>query len=177
MNELLKIIASPQLFEVLYFLKNNPNQNPSTIARKLGFHTFTVQRYLEVLEKFGIVSSKIEKKIGRPSKKYTYVGGTITIDINDILKIFELKSKKFRMKTEDLKYSYNLKKEIINGVIYRGKKIEFSESEGKILFLIPPSDSSGISAKEIFERIKMSEFDILCIIKKLIDLDLIEVID
>ncbi|MDK2840071.1 MAG: hypothetical protein PWQ83_1650 [Thermosipho sp. (in: thermotogales)] len=177
MNELLKVISSPQLFEVLNFLKNNPNMNPSTIAKKLGYHTFTVQRYLEIMEKFNIVSFKEKRKVGRPSKKYRYIGGKITIDIDEILNIFNLKGKRVREKAGDFKYSYDLNKETIKGVILNNKKIKFNEVEGKILFLIPPVNSNGITVCEISNKISINEFDILFAIKKFLSLDLIEVVE
>ncbi|ABR30605.1 transcriptional regulator [Thermosipho melanesiensis] len=177
MYEILKIISSPQLFEVLNFLRNNPNKNPSSIARALGFHTFTVQRYLEVLERFGIVKAKVEKKVGRPSKKYTYVGGNITIDFDDILSMFDLKNKKVREKKKSLRYSYDLKGEKINGVVDIERITKLSDMEGKVLFLIPPFDSEGIQVEKIIEKVKFSEFDILSSLKKLISLEIIEVVE
>ncbi|MBB6062325.1 putative ArsR family transcriptional regulator [Thermosipho japonicus] len=177
MNELLKIISSPQLFEVLNFLKDNPDMNSSAIAKSLGYHTFTVQRYLEVMEKFNIVAFREEKKIGRPSKKYRYIGGKITIDINEILSIFKLKGKRIRERSGDFKYSYDLNRETIKGVILNKEKIKFNEIEGKVLFLIPPVNSNGITACEISEKININEFDVLCALKKFLSLNLIEVVE
>ncbi|MBT1247722.1 MULTISPECIES: transcriptional regulator [unclassified Thermosipho (in: thermotogales)] len=176
MNELLKILSSPQLFEVLNFLKDNSNKNPSSIAKELGFHTFTVQKYLEILERFGIVSSKVERKIGRPSKKYRYCGGKITIDFDEVLKVFELKSKKIRERESKARYNYDLKKETINGVVKNGEIIKLSEVEGRVLFLVPPIDSAGILISEIVEKLNFPEFDVLFAVNNLVLMDIVEVV-
>ncbi|MDI3516760.1 MAG: hypothetical protein PWP09_826 [Thermotogota bacterium] len=41
------------------YVKENPDSNASGVASALGLHVLTVQKILEVLEKYGIVKSKL----------------------------------------------------------------------------------------------------------------------
>lgn len=147
MIDLVKIIASENFLDIIEYVKENPGHNASYLAKKLKIHIVTVQRTLDTLEKYGFISIDEKRGSGRPSKTYFYKGGSFKVDINELLNEFSLRSKRIRESgREDIAMSYDIDREIVNALLIggkKGKKIRFSEKEGRFLWLIPPPDSRG----------------------------------
>jgi predicted transcriptional regulator len=178
--DLLKALSSSNTFEILDYLKKHPDSNASKIAKALGLHVLTVQRHLEVLEKYGIVKSRIAKGVGRPSKKYRYLGGSVEVNVDEILELYQLKNAAVREKVLDnVVYDCDMRKEVVRRFLNKldKRKIIFDEMEGKVLWFIPPPDSKGKSVKEIAKETGFSLIQVLEIIKRLADLGLVELMN
>lgn len=153
MYDLIRTLYGDHIFKVLEYLKLNPGSNASKIASDIGIHTATVQSYLNVLDKYGIIKSEIKKGLGRPSNIYNYVGGSFNINFDELIEKYSYKDRLVRdYGNENIKYSYDIDKEIINDIIIIGKKKEtmkFDSREGRFLWLLPPPDSKGDSIENL----------------------------
>jgi len=180
MFDLIKVLAGEKTFEVLHYLKNHPFSNASKIAKELNIHVATVQKYLEVFEKYSVVSSTVQQKIGRPSKIYKYIGGEIRLNMDVVINLLEEKDLKYReAKIDDVAYDFDPKREMIKAIIMgkrRGKKITFDEFEGKVLWHVPPVDSDGKSAIVISKESSVPLIITLEALQKFRKLEIVEVI-
>jgi predicted transcriptional regulator len=154
--DLIKTLASENIFDILAFVRENPGKNASKIARELGIHVLTVQRALEVLERYSFVSSTELKAIGRPSRVFQYRGGSFTINLDLILDEYSLRSTKIRdAGREDVSFMYDVDHEVINGILIGGrggKFLKIEEKTGRFLWLVPPPDSQGETIEDIAKK-------------------------
>jgi len=177
MLDLLKTLSSTNTLEVLQYLKEHPDSNASGIASALGLHVFTVQKNLGVLERYGIVESKVVRGIGRPSKRYRYLGGQIKIDVDEILQLYSLKDASVREKAlQNAVYDCDMRKERVRKLLIKAEKrrIVFNEVEGKVLWFVPPPDSEGKPVEELAKETGMSLLQVIEAIKQLADVGLVE---
>ncbi len=129
MFDLIKTLASENIFDILTYVKGNSGKNASTIAKALGIHVITVQRALEVMERYSFVVSSEIRTIGRPSKAYGFRGGSITINLDSILQQYALKSKKVRdAGREDVSFQYDVHREIVHGIMIGGRGGNFRQN-------------------------------------------------
>ncbi|MDN5343303.1 MULTISPECIES: HTH domain-containing protein [Oceanotoga] len=153
MYDLIKVLTNEHFFKVIEYLNENPESNPSKIAKKLKIHTATVQNYLETLEKYKFVVYKEKKGLGRPSKLYSFKGGSFEVNLNELLEKFYIKNKKIRdAGNEKIKYSYDVEKEIINTIIidkHKKETIKLDSKSGKFLWLLPPPNSNFESIEKL----------------------------
>lgn len=180
MLDLLKALSSSNAFEVLMYVKENPDSNASGVASALGLHVLTVQKILEVLEKYGIVKSKLVRSVGRPSKRYRYIGGKIEVNVDELLDLYTLKHMPVREKAfEDALYDYDVRRERIKRLLVKSdrRKIVFDETEGKVLWFVPPPDSQGKPVEEIAKESGISLLQVLEAVKRLLDLGLVELVE
>lgn len=181
MIDLVKVIASEHFFNVVEYLHKNPDTNASTIARALNIHIVTVQKILDTMDKYELVKVGEKRGIGRPSKIYAYRGGTLKVDLDRLLKDYSMRYNKIRDKgTAGVNYSYNLDKEIVNGVVIggkRGKKIKLDEKDGRFLWLVPPPDSSGEIIENLAIKAGLPIVDAIRLILEFVELDVLEVIE
>ncbi|MBN1409694.1 MAG: MarR family transcriptional regulator [Spirochaetales bacterium] len=172
------MIASDSLFDVLECLKENPGSNASFLSGKLKLHIITIQRILDTLEKYGFVRTDEKKGIGRPSKTYFYLGGQFTFNLDEMTGLYETRDKKIREKGDpNVRFSYNVDKEIVNAVLPGGKKgkaLKLDEKSGKFLWCVPPPDSAGATVREIAEKSGMPVMDAIRFVLEMIDLNVIE---
>lgn len=179
MIDLIKVMSSERFFEVTEYLKLNPNVNASSISSNLNIHIITVQRYLEVLEKYGFVSSREKRGIGRPSKTYTFLGGKFTLDIDELLKEYSLRSQKIREKENStISYNYDIDNERIKQVIIggrKGTKVELEDKSGKFLWMLPPPDSEGESIEKLASQSGMAVLDAVKFVRDMIEIGVMEV--
>jgi len=179
--DLIKILASENLFSILEYLRNHQDSNASKISRDLKIHIVTVQKILDGLAKYGFVDSKIKKGIGRPSKLYRFLGGTFNVDINAMLSDYSKRIQKIREKANDeVQFNFDIENELINALFIggrRGKKILFDEKEGKFVSLIPPPGSTGKKIEEISEKSGLPILDAVRLSMELVDLEVAEVIE
>lgn len=163
MIELIRILGSEHIFEIVDFLKKNPKNNASYIANNLNIHIVTVQRVLDVLEKYGFVGSSEKRGVGRPSKTYSYLGGEFKVNLDDLLSDYDLKSRLVRETgNSEISFSYDVDKEIVNAILIggkRGQKVKLDSKTGRFLWQVPPPDSQGEMISEISERAGISLID------------------
>jgi hypothetical protein len=157
-----------------------PGENVSAVARKLKLHIITVQKILDVLEKYDFVTTKEKKGIGRPSKIYFYKGGSLNINLDSLLHIYSKKSLLIREKgNTDVKFSYDVDKEIINIILLGGKKgetIKLSEKAGRFLWILPSPDSIAEEIEKLASRSDFPLIDAILLTEELIKKNVIEVI-
>ncbi|MBN1694435.1 transcriptional regulator [candidate division WOR-3 bacterium] len=175
---LVKIVASVNFIEVINFLRNNPGTNSSFIAGKLGLHILTVQRILDELARDGFVETEEKRGVGRPSIVYAYIGGSFQVDLDKLLRQYEYRSSIVREKGDgNIRYSYDVDKEIVNAVIIggrRGKKIKLDQKMGKVLWYVPPPDSEGASVESIAKEVSIQVFEAVQYVLQFIYLNIIE---
>ena len=169
MIDLIRVMASDHFFEVLDHVRGNPDLNPSGIARALDLHIVTVQRSLDILERYGFVSAELQKKQGRPAKTYRYLGGEYTINLDSLLAEYDLRNNRLRETSRpDVSFSFDVDKELVNAVLVGGKQgtiTKLDERMGRFFWFIPPPDSEGetianLAAKagiSIIEAIRFAE--------------------
>jgi predicted transcriptional regulator len=148
MIDLLKITGSDFFFDIVEYVRDNPLQNASSIARKLDIHIVTVQRSLDTLEKYGFIATEEKKGMGRPSKIYSYKGGSFTVNINELLEEYGMRKMRVRESgNPDIAFSFDVDKEIVNAILAggkNGKKIKLDNKEGRFMWLVPPPDSEPV---------------------------------
>jgi len=179
MIELIRILGSDRIFEIIDFLKKNPNKNSSFIASKLNIHIVTVQRVLDTLERYGFVSSSEKRGIGRPSKTFTYVGGEIKVNLDELLSDYDLKDRLVRETGDsEISFSYDVDKEIVNAILIggkRGEKVKLNPKTGKFLWLVPPPDSRGTSISQLSNKAGLALIDAIKFCLDMQDLGILEV--
>jgi predicted transcriptional regulator len=179
MIELIRILGSDHIFEIIDFLRKTPDKNASFIASKLNIHIVTVQRVLDTLEKYGFVRSSEKRGIGRPSKTFTYLGGEFKVNLDGLLSDYALKDKLVRESgNSDISFSYDVDKEIVNAVLIGGKKgekVKLDPKTGRFLWLVPPPDSQGDPISQISSEAGLSLIDAIKFCLEMQDLGVLEV--
>jgi DNA-binding transcriptional ArsR family regulator len=180
MIDLIKIMASDHFFDVIGFVRANPGQNSSSIARALKLHIATVQRSLDVLERHGFVLASVQRKRGRPSKIYRYVGGKYSIDLDELLSELELKGRRIRETGHpDISFSFDVDKETVNAVLVGGRQgsvVRLEERMGRFLWLVPPPDSQGQTIYELADKAGVSVIDAIRLAQEMRDLGVLEIL-
>jgi hypothetical protein len=137
-----------------------------------------VQRILDELARAGFVGTEEKRGVGRPSTIYTYKGGSFKVDLDELLSQYEYRSSIVREKgASDIRYSYDVDKEIVNAVIVggkHGKKIKFDQKMGKFLWWVPPPDSEGTSIESIAEKASLQVFEAIQYALQFIRINVIE---
>jgi predicted transcriptional regulator len=175
MFDLIRILTNEHTFKVINELINNPWSNASKIAKNLKIHTATVQSYFEVLEKYGLISSKMKKGLGRPSKLFKYTGGEFRINLDDLTKSYSLKNNKVKEKPNDfVKYSFDVDKEIIKSIYLSKKdKINLDNKKGKLLWLVPNYHSDGENIEKLAESSGLAVIEAIEFLLELKEKDLV----
>jgi predicted transcriptional regulator len=180
MIDLIKVIASDRFFEVIDYVKNNPGLNSSTIARALELHIVTIQRSLDTLERYGFVAVELQKKQGRPSKIYRYIGGGYTIDLDALLVEFELRNNRLRETgRQDISFSFDVDKEIVNAILVGGKQgeiVRLDEKMGRFIWFVPPPDSQGDTISALAGKAGISVIDAIRFAEEMRDLGVVEML-
>jgi hypothetical protein len=178
MINLLKVIASDHFIEILDFVKGNPGQNSSAIAKALALHIVTVQKSLDAVEKYGFVEASVLKKQGRPAKVYRYLGGGYRIDFDELLAEYELRGKRLRETgRKDISFSFDIDKELVNAILLggrQGEKIRFDEKTGRFLWLVPPPDSEGEMISSLAEKAGLSVIDAIRFVDEIKEYGIVE---
>jgi hypothetical protein len=178
MIDLIRAIALDHFFEIMDFLKSTPGVNTSFIAQKMGLHIVTVQKVIDVMEKYGFVLIEEKKGVGRPSKIYSFKGGSFTVDLDMLLDEYQMRLKIIRESgNPNVSFSYDVDKEIINAVLIGGKtgeKIRLEDKQGKFLWLVPPPDSNGKTIEEIAKEAGIPVPDAIRFANEMIDLKIVE---
>jgi hypothetical protein len=140
-------MGSEYFFEVADYLKNHPGINAYNLTKDIKIHVATAQKILDAMERYGFAITSEKKGLGRPSKTYTYKGGDLVINIDQLVDRYQMRNRKIREKADtEVKFSYDVDKEIINAILLKGKtgkKIKVDDKFGKLLWLVPPPDSEG----------------------------------
>ncbi len=180
MIDLIKIIASDNFFTIISYVKANPERNSSAIARELALHIVTVQRSLDTLERYGFVKAELQRKQGRPSKIYSYLGGTVSIDLDSFLAEFELRNNRLRETgRKDIGFSFDVDKEVVNAVLVGGKQgeaVKLDERMGRFFWFIPPPDSSGETISALADKAGISVIDAIRFAQEMRDLGAVEML-
>ncbi len=180
MIDLIRVLGSEHIFSIIEFVRKEPGQNASFIANNLNIHPVTVQRVLETLEKYGFVSGEEKRGVGRPSRNYTYLGGTFSVDLDSLFSDFSLKNSCVReVGRPDITFSYNIDKETVNAVLIGGKggeKIKIDAKAGRFLWLVPPPDAKGETIAAISQRAGMPLMDAIRFCLEMQELGVVEVI-
>ncbi len=178
---MIKVISFDNFFDILSFLRDYPGQNPSYIAGKLKVHIVTIQRILDVLEKYGFVTTEERKGIGRPSKSYTFVGGKFTVDFNELLSLYQTRLRKIRESgNPSVSFSYDVDKELVNALLFggkTGKKMKLDEKSGRFLWLVPSPDAESESIESIANKAGMAVHEAIRFTEELLELKVIEEVD
>lgn len=179
MIELIRILGSDHIFEIIDFLKKNPEKNASFIADNLGIHIVTVQRVLGTLERHGFVKSSEKRGVGRPSKTFSYLGGEFKVNLDELFSDYDLKDKLVRETgRSEISFSYDVDKEIVNAILIggkKGKKVKLDLKVGRFLWLVPPPDSRGEAISHISEKAGISLIGAIKFCLEMQDLGVLEV--
>jgi len=180
MIDLIRVLGSDHIFEIINFLKKNPDQNASFIASSLNIHVVTVQRVLETMGKYGFVSAKEKGGVGRPSKTFSYIGGEFKVNIDDLFSGYDLKDRLVRETGKpEVSFSYNVDREYVNAILVggkRGKKIKLDPKTGRFLWLVPPPDSRGETIESISSKAGLALPDAIKFCLDMQELEILEVI-
>ena len=180
MIDLIRVLGSEHIFSIIDFIQKNPAQNASSIASSLNIHTVTVQRALETLAKYGFVDVEEKRGVGRPSRNFTYKGGKLKIDLNELFSDYDLKNDLIRESgNPDISFSFDVDKEMVNAILFGGKKgnkIKLDAKTGKFLWLVPPPDSKGETIENISQKAGVPLIDAIRFCLKMQELDVLEVI-
>lgn len=180
MIDLIRILGSEHIFSIIDFIKKNPGQNSSSIASSLNIHTVTVQRALETLAKYGFVDVEEKRGVGRPSRNFTYRGGRLKVDLNELFSDYDLKNDLVRESgNPEISFSYDVDKETVNAVLIGGKKghkIKLDPKTGRFLWLVPPPDSKGETIENICQEAGVPLIDAIRFCIKMQELEVLEVI-
>jgi DNA-binding IclR family transcriptional regulator len=178
--DLIRIMASDHFFDVIGYVKGNPDHNCSSIARALQLHIATVQRSLDVLERHAFVTTEVRRKRGRPSKIYRYVGGKYSIDLDDLLVELEIRLRRIRETGRpDISFSFDVDRETVNAVLLGGKQgnvIRLDERMGRFLWLVPPPDSQGQIIAEIARKAGISVLEAVRLAQEMRELGVLEML-
>lgn len=180
MIDLIRVLGSDHVFEIIAFLRKNPGRNASFVAKKLNIHTVTVQRVLDTLAKYGFVKTDEKRGVGRPSTIYFYLGGKFTVDLDELFSGFDLRNKRVRESgLPELSFSYDVDKEIVNAILIggkKGKKIKLDSRSGRFLWLVPPPDSRGETIESISQKAGVPLIDAIKFCLEMQDLEILEVL-
>lgn len=180
MIDLIKVLASDHFFEVIEYVSQNPGQNASAIARSLNIHIVTIQRYLDTLEKYEFVTISYKKGIGRPSKIYSYTGGSFEVHLDELLEEYKLRLRRVRdAGNDEVSFSYDVDKELINAVLIggrTGKKIKLDDKSGRFLWLVPPPDSKGETIENLAKAAGIPVVDAIRLTTEMEQVGVLEVI-
>ncbi len=180
MIDLIRVLGSEHIFEIIDFLKKNPDRNASFIAKSLNIHIITVQRVLDTLEKYVFVKSKEKRDIGRPSKTYSYLGGEFKVNLDKLFSGYDLRKKLIREKgNSEISFSYDVDKEIVNAILIggkKGKKIKLGPKTGRFLWLVPPPDSKGETVESISNKAGIPLIDAIKFFLEMQDFEVLEAI-
>jgi hypothetical protein len=178
MIDLIRAISLDHFFGIMDFLKNNPGVNTSALAQSMNLHIVTIQKVIDVMEKYGFVSVDEKKGVGRPSKIYRYKGGSFKVDLDILLEEYQLRLKTVRESGKpNISFSYDVDKEIINAVLIGGKsgeKVKLEEKNGKFLWLVPSPDSKGRTIEDIAKEAGIPVPDAIRFAMEMIQLGIIE---
>lgn len=176
--DLIKVISFDNFFDILSFLRDHPGQNPSYIASQLKVHIVTIQRVLDVLEKYGFATTEEKRGIGRPSKNYSFAGGKFTVDLNELLSLYRTRLRTIRESgNPSVSFSYDIDKELVNALLIggkTGKKIKLDEKSGRFLWLVPSPDATAESIESIANKAGMAVHYAIQFTEMLISLKVIE---
>lgn len=179
MIDLIRVLGSEHTFSIIDFVKKNPAQNASSIASSLNIHTVTVQRVLETLARYGFVSVEEKRGVGRPSRNFTYLGGTLTVDLDKLFSDYSLKDNLVRESgNPEVSFSYDVDKETVNAILIGGKKgekIKLDPKTGRFLWLVPPPDSKGETIEHICKEAGIPLIDAIRFCLKMEEIDVLEV--
>jgi predicted ArsR family transcriptional regulator len=163
---------------VIDYIKNHPDTNASTVARKVAVHVVTAQRILDTMEKYGFLTSQQKRTVGRPSKIYRYVGGSYTINMDELLALYKKRDNRVRETGRmDVMFSYDVDRELINAVLIGGKKgikHKMDEKQGRLLWLVPPPDSKGESIGNLAKETGTSLLEAVQFCEEMLQLGVIE---
>ncbi len=180
MIDLIRVLGSEHIFSIIDFVKKNPAQNASSIASSLNIHTVTVQRVLETLARYGFVSVEEKRGVGRPSRNFTYLGGTLTVDLDKLFSDYSLKDNLVRESgNPEVSFSYDVDKETVNAILIGGKKgekIKLDPKTGRFLWLVPPPDSKGETIEHICKEAGIPLIDAIRFCLKMEEIEILEVI-
>lgn len=180
MIDLIRVLGSDRVFDIIAFLKKNPERNASFIARKLNIHTVTVQRVLDTLAKYGFVKTDEKRGKGRPSTTYFYLGGRFTVHLDELFSGYDLRLKRVRESGHaEVSFSYDIDKEIVNAILIggkKGKKIKLDSRSGRFLWLVPPPDSRGESIESLSQKAGVPLIDAIKFCLEMQELEILEVI-
>ncbi len=180
MIDLIRVLGSEHIFSIVDFVKKNPGQNASSIASNLNIHTVTVQRVLETLAKYGFVAVEEKRGVGRPSRNFTFRGGKLTVDLDELFSDYSLKDNLVRESgNPDISFSYDVDKEMVNAVLIGGKKgekIKLDPKTGKFLWLVPPPDSKGESIERLCAEAGIPLIDAIRFCLEMEEIGVLEVI-
>ncbi|HOO33779.1 MAG TPA: hypothetical protein PK466_14680 [Thermotogota bacterium] len=179
MIELIRLTASEYFFYVLEYLKENPKSNASKIARHLRVHIITVQKILDGMTKYGFVEYEWKGGIGRPSKLYSYIGGSFEINIDSLLNEFSDRYMKIREKAgHEIRFNLDVDKGVVNALILdkRGKnKILLDKREGEFLNLLPTPDEEYKEIYLLASKSGMPVLEAIEFVKGLKEINLIDI--
>lgn len=178
MIELIRLAASEYFFYVLEYLKKNPKSNASKIAKQLKVHIITVQKILDGMTKYGFVEYEWKGGIGRPSKLYSYIGGSFEINIDSLLSEFSNRFIKIKEKAgHEVRFNLDVDKGIVNALILdkRGKdKILLDKREGEFLNQLPTPDEDYMEINLMASKSGMPVLEAIEFVKSLEEINLIE---
>ncbi len=179
MIDLLKITGSDHFFYIVDYVRDNPSQNASAIAKKLDIHIVTVQKCLDTLEKYGFVMTDEKKGMGRPSKTYSYKGGSFNVSIDELLREYRMRTHRVRESgNPDVVFSYDVDREIVNAIIVggkHGKKIRLDAREGRFMWLVPPPESEPIRIEDAAKAANIPVPDAVRFLLEIAELKIVEI--
>jgi hypothetical protein len=165
---------------VLNHVRDNPNLNPSAIARALELHIVTVQRSLDILERYAFVAAEIQKKQGRPAKTYRYVGGEYTINLDSLLAEYDLRNNRLRETGRpDISFGFDVDKELVNAIMLGGKHgtiTRLDERMGRFFWFVPPPDSEGETISVLAEKAGIPVIEAIRFAQEMKDLGVVEML-
>ena len=178
MIDLIRIFSMENFFDILEAVVESPSRNASSIAKNLAIHIATVQKVLDTLEKYGFIAVDKKRGPGRPSRIYTYRGGSFTVDIDALLSDYAKKHTIIRETgNPNVSFSYDVDKELVNAVLIGGKagnKVKLEERAGRLLWLIPPPDSEGMRIDALAKAAAVPVIDAVHFCLDFQKLDLVE---
>ncbi len=180
MIDLIRVLGSDHVFEIIAFLRKDPERNASFIAKKVDIHTVTVQRVLDTLAKYGFVKTDEKRGVGRPSTTYSYLGGKFIVKLDELFSGYDLRNKLVRESGQaEVSFSYDVDKEIVNAILIggkKGKKIKLDSRSGRFLWLVPPPDSRGETIESISQKAGVPLIDAIKFCLEMQDLEILEVL-
>lgn len=168
-----RYLTSEKAFDVIAQLHLNPYSTASEIANFLGITIATAQTYLEILEKFGIVISRIRPSVPRSAKEYSLISEDINLRIN----VPHLVKSRYQQDDQetirnmqirenaraDVLFEYHEDNYIQTVVIVTGglrrkikERIPLTIDEGKFLSNIPFQSESWQSVDAVLDKARLS---------------------
>jgi len=193
-NPLLDILSREHTPSILIHLLRSPNSTASETAGVLGIHIATAQKYLEALEKAGVVNSRERPSKPRTAREYELVDTTSRLERN-IERMAEeeegaggrdpyLGEIMIREKARsDVAYEWDDEGQRITTIMFfrKGmrrrmeKKVVLTTEEGRFLWCVPFQSESFMSAEEIVEKagVELSPVKVVEMIGRFRELDVI----